>query len=283
MHPETIPEDIYSLLDDDNHHIANEENIQFFGEAFKAMLRDRLTKREVKSGEDVLRFSSIGKPDRQLWMLANKSETLEKMGGKQNFKFLYGDCIELLLLFLAAEAGHKVERAQEELEVDGVKGHIDAVIDGVLVDSKSASRFAYPKFADGTYIFDDPFGYVPQLSAYAHAAEIDKAGFLVACKDTGDICYAPLDAAYLKGNTPASRIEHLRGVIGQDTPPPKCYEDVPEGKSGNRRLGVGCSYCAAKDECWSDANGGKGLRKFYYSGGPKWLTKVVKEPKVGEA
>lgn len=282
MSPETIPEDIFALLDDDNHHEANEDNIQWAGEAFKNMLRERLTKREVKSGEDVLRFSSIGKPDRQLWMLANKSEMLEKMGGKQNFKFLYGDCIELLLLFLAAEAGHRVERQQEELEVDGVKGHIDAVIDGVLVDSKSASRFAYPKFANGTYVFDDPFGYVPQLSAYAHAAEIDKAGFLVACKDTGDICYAPLDEAYLRGNNPTDRIAHVRKIVASEEIPEKCYDTVPEGKSGNRRLDVGCAYCPAKDECWKDANSGKGLRKFYYSGGPKWLTEVKKEPKVGE-
>jgi hypothetical protein len=216
-------------------------------------------------------------------MLANKSETLEKMGGKQNFKFLYGDCIELLLLFLAAEAGHTVERQQEGLEVDGVKGHIDAVIDGVLVDSKSASRFAFPKFIDGTFVFDDPFGYIPQLSAYAHAAKVDKAGFLVACKDTGDICYAPLDNAYISGNDPEGRIASLRNTIASDIPPPRCYDDQPEGKSGNRRLGVGCSYCPAKEECWKDANGGKGLRKFYYSGGPKWLTVVKKEPKVDEA
>lgn len=282
MSPETIPEDIYKLLEDDNHHEANEENIQWAGEAFKALLRDRLTKREVKSGEDVLRFSSIGKPDRQLWMLANKSETLEKMGGKQNFKFLYGDCIELLLLFLAAEAGHEVTRQQEELEVDGIKGHIDAVIDGVLVDSKSASRFAYPKFADGTYVFDDPFGYVPQLSAYAHAADLDKAGFLVACKDTGEICYAPLDQSYIRGNRPSERIKRVRDVIDLPEPPGRCYDDVPEGKSGNRRLGVGCSYCAAKTECWKDSNSGAGLRKFYYSGGPKWFTVVKKEPKVAE-
>ncbi len=48
------------------------------------------------------------------------------------------------------------------------------------------------------------------------------------------------------------------------------------------KLSVGCSYCAYKNDCWSDANDGHGLRKFIYSKGPRWLTKVVSEPNVPE-
>lgn len=282
MSPETIPEDIYKLLDDDNHHEANEENVQWAGEAFKALLRERLTKREEKSGEDVLRFSALGKQDRQLWYDANDSEGAEKMGGKQNFKFLYGDCIELLLLFLAMESGHEVKDQQKEVTVDGVKGHIDARIDGVLVDAKSASPFGFRKFTSGEYLFDDPFGYIAQLSGYANAEGDKRAGWLIADKVDGAIAYVELDPVYIRGNKPEDRIEHLREVLSSPNPPARCYEDVPEGKSGNHKLGVGCSYCKHKEKCWADANGGKGLRKFFYSKGPVWLTKVVKEPKVAE-
>lgn len=282
--PSTIPEDIYKLLDDSTHHEVSEENVQWAGEAFKDLLRTRLTKREVKTGEGVLRFSSLGKQDRQLWYLANKPEAAEKMHGKQNFKFLYGDAIEVLLLFLTKEAGHEVTHEQAEVEIAGVKGHMDAVIDGVVSDCKSASSFSFQKFKDGSFKMEDPFGYIPQLSGYATALNEDKrAGFLVADKVHGDITYAEIDEYDIKGNRPEPRIEHLRTVIASDTPPKRCYDPVPEGKSGNMKLGIGCSYCAFKDECWKDANNGQGLRKFFYSRGPVWLTEVKREPKVGES
>lgn len=282
--PSTIPEDIYKLLDDSTHHEVSEDNVQWAGEAFKDLLRTRLTKREVKSGEGVLRFSSLGKKDRQLWYQANMPDAAEKMPGKQNFKFLYGDAIEVLLLFLTREAGHVVTHEQAEVEVDGVKGHMDAVIDNVPVDCKSASTYSFQKFKDGSFLFEDPFGYIPQLSGYANAlGETKRAGFLVADKVHGDITFAELDEYTIEGNPPAPRIAHLRKVIAKDTPPERCYPTIPEGKSGNMKLGVGCSYCAFKDECFKDANGGKGLRKFFYSRGPVFLTHVAKEPKVDEA
>lgn len=282
MSPETIPEDIYKLLDADNHHEANEDNVQWAGETFKALLRERLTKREEKSGEDVLRFSALGKPDRQLWYDANDSEGAEKMDGKQYFKFLYGDCIELLMLFLAKEAGHDVQDCQKEVVSDGVPGHIDAIVDGVLVDVKSASPYGFNKFRDGSYVFDDPFGYISQLAGYANALSHKRAGWLVADKVSGDIAYVELDEAYIRGNDPKARISHLREVLHSASPPEKCFEDVPEGKSGNRKLAAGCGYCRHKEKCWADANGGKGLRKFFYAKGPVWLTEVHKEPKVAE-
>lgn len=280
--PSTIPEDIYALLADDNHHEVSEENVEWAGEVFKNLLRTRLQKREPKRGEAVLRFSALGKKDRQLWYEANMPEVKEKMPGKQNFKFLYGDTIEVLLLFLAREAGHTVENTQLGVECDGVNGSIDADIDGILTDVKSASSYSFEKFKSGSYLFDDPFGYVAQLSAYASALERDRAGFLVADKVHGDIAFVEFDKAYIDGNPPAPRIAKLREVINDASPPERCYEPVPEGKSGNLKLGVGCSYCGFKDECWKDANGGKGLRKFVYSRGPVWLTAVAKEPRVDE-
>ena len=281
--PTSLPEDIFNLLDDDNHHEASEENIAWAGEVFMDLLRRRLTKREEKRGEEVLRFSALGKKDRQLWYQANKPEVAEKLGGKQQFKFLYGDVLEVLALFLAKEAGHVVENCQAGVECDGVKGSIDAEIDGVLVDVKSASSYSFEKFKSGSYLFDDPFGYVSQLSGYATARERERAGFLVVDKVNGNIAFTELDRLDIDANPPAPRIKHLREVVNSETPPERCYPAVPEGKSGNMKLGIGCSYCPFKDECWKDANGGKGLRKFIYSRGPVWLTEVHKEPRVDES
>jgi hypothetical protein len=68
----------------------------------------------------------------------------------------------------------------------------------------------------------------------------------------------------------------------QDSPPDRCYDDIPDGVSGNRKLAIGCLYCSHKRTCWSDANQGKGLRVFQYAKGHRFLTNVAKEPNVDE-
>ena len=50
------------------------------------------------------------------------------------------------MLLFARMAGHDVTEEQKELELDGVKGHKDATIDGWVCDIKSASSFGFKKF-----------------------------------------------------------------------------------------------------------------------------------------
>lgn len=270
--------DIYALLDEDSHHEPSEENLKWIGNAVQELLRSRLSARERAAA--TLRFSSLGRPDRQLWYQTHAPDKAERMLPKTYFKFLYGDVIELLLLFLAKEAGHEVTHEQAEVEVDGVKGHVDAVIDGVTVDCKSASSYSFNKFVSGAFVSSDPFGYVKQISGYRKALGTERAGFLVADKVHGDIHFAEVSPEILAANEPSSRIKHLREVLSNEREPEKCYPDKPEGASGNRVLDIGCSYCPYKFHCWRDANGGKGLQVYHYSSGPKFLTKVVKEPRV---
>lgn len=275
-----LPKDIYSLFNDEEHHEPSEENLQALGQNIQSLVRTRLAQRDERSP---LRFSNLGKPDRQIWFQANRPELAEKMSAKTFFKFLYGDVIEQLLLFLAKEAGHTVEHEQAEVEVDGIKGHIDARIDGIVVDVKSASPYSYKKFFDGTLFENDPFGYIGQLSSYGTTVEPGKpAAFLVADKVHGDIGLSEVsEEVVAKYNVP-ERIDHLKRVIESPELPPRCYEDIPEGKSGNRKLGVNCSYCPFKKECWKDANNGRGLRTFLYYKGPVFLTNVEREPDVPE-
>ena len=127
MDPKTLPEDIFKLLDSETDHEVSEENVQWAGEVFKDILRSRFRKREPRHGEKAIVFSSLGKPDRQTWYAANLPEYAEKMTGKQNFKFLYGGAIEVLLLFLAKESGHEVTHLQHRVEMDGIGGYTDAV------------------------------------------------------------------------------------------------------------------------------------------------------------
>jgi len=271
----TLPQDIYELFNPEKDHIVNERNLEAFAENLKDIFRTRLQARPP--AETPLRFSSLGKPDRQIWMDGNPTGDERPLSGKTYFKFLYGDVIEAVVLFLAQEAGHVVESPQAEVEVDGVKGHIDAIIDGVVVDVKSASPHGYKKFVYGTVQEDDPFGYVQQLAGYSSVLTPGKEAAWVAMdKVGGGLCVSTLPSQVINEFDPQERITHLKKVLESDDPPGHCYVPVPDGKSGNMKLPTGCSYCKHLSRCWPTA------RKFLYSTGPRYLTTVVKTPDVPE-
>lgn len=274
-HLDTLVKDIYDLFDEDNHVEIKPEHLEDFTRNVSEILQQRLAKAKPRDG--VLRFSNLGRKDRQLWYEANRPDLKEKFPGKTLLKFLYGDVIEQLLLLLVKAAGHKVELEQHEIEVDGIKGHIDAIIDGVTVDVKSASPIAFKKFEQGTLFDDDPFGYIGQISGYASVlTPREGAAFLAFDKVHGDIAILNVHQSTVAEFDPARRIEHLKQVIASKHIPPRCYEDKEDGKSGNRKLGTNCSYCFAKHDCWP------GLRGFLYSTGPRWLTQVNRLPEVRE-
>ena len=275
---ETLPEDIYDLLDK-GEHISTEANLMMLGDDIRYAVDHSL--QQSKALKPIIRASSIGKAcDRQQWYDLHGFEGIP-LQSHTRLMFLYGHVIEALLLFLAKEAGHTVEREQEEVEVYGIKGHIDAVIDGVVVDVKSTSPRSFDKFKDGTLATDDPFGYVKQIDFYKLGLD-ERGGFLAMDKQNGHLCW------YEVKGIPTGvekRIKTLKRLEKEDTPEPERvgkYVDVPDGKSGNRTLCVECKYCSHKLSCWADANDGKGLRVFMYSSGPKFLTEVAKLPKVDE-
>lgn len=273
---ETLPADIYELFNPDKTHECNEKYLDDFCTNLKDLLRVRLS--EQKQARTPLRFSSLGKPDRQLWFEAHPIEgSKEPMTPKTYFKFLYGDVIEQLVLYLTKEAGHSVEQEQGEVEVDGVLGHIDAIIDGVVVDVKSASPYGYKKFEARNVEADDPFGYVAQLSGYANVLTPgNEAAWVAMDKVSGDICVSPLSASTIRHYPPEEQIKHQKEIINLETPPKLCYEPVADGKSGNMRLPTPCSYCSHKYRCHPS------LRTFLYSNGPRFLTVVTREPDVPE-
>jgi hypothetical protein len=271
----TLPEDIFSLFDPAFDHVVSEDNLEAFCVNMKEILRSRL--RQPAPRGAVLRFSALGKPDRQLWMEANLTGEEEAIPNKTYLKFLYGDVVEQLILFLVKEAGHSVEMEQAEVQFNGVKGHIDAKIDGVIVDVKSASSFGYKKFKEGTVEQDDPFGYVSQLAGYADVLTPGReAAWLAFDKSSADVCVATLSSSLIKDSPPGPRIAHLKAVLESPEIPVRCYEPVPDGKSGNMKLAIGCSYCKFKKRCFPEA------RTFIYSTGPRFLTHVERLPDVYE-
>mgnify|MGYP003109405354 FL=1 len=278
---DTLVEDIYNLFNLDPIDMDEEEvdkHIDTFGEMLKVHIKDFLY--EVPKDRTGLRLSAIGKPDRKIWLDVNSPLEEEQLKPCTRIKFLYGYILEELLLLFSTIAGHDVKDQQKEVHVDGVAGHQDSVIDGVLVDCKSASGFGFEKFRKNNLVEDDPFGYVAQISAYAQANGIDTAAFLAINKSTGEICLSKLHQMDMINAE--ARVKHLKNIVSKDSLPDKCYTDMPDGKSGNRSLAVGCVYCSYKQTCWADSNQGKGLRVFKYAKGNKFLTQVVREPDVEE-
>lgn len=264
------------------------ETIEKFGQALAGIIASRLI-REPK--EPSLRMSNIGKPcKRQLWYEINQPGTGEPFRAETYMKFLYGDVIEELLLFLAELSGHEVKGRQDTQEIEGIKGHRDAIIDGMVVDTKSASPGSFKKFTNGTLREDDSFGYYEQLGNYVKAGGEDplvidkqKGGFLVLDKVGGKIC---LDVHDYKDYSPVESIQNTKDAVSQSEPPERGFEPKDDGyknpktkefvPNGNKVLGLNCSYCDQKFNCYPD------LRTFISSYGPKYFTKVVKEPKMLE-
>ena len=273
----TLIPDIHKLLDDGKEGFS-EKNIQEFFQALRGDIEEFLSP-ETRGNKGRLRMSSIGKHDRQLWYAFNDKKK-RSIPSQLKLKFFFGNLVESFLLFLVQEAGHKVTDRQKEVVIDSIKGHIDAKIDGVVVDVKSASDFGFKKFKENTLFVDDPFGYVGQLSGYIQAEGGDSGYFLAYNKNTAEMSLLELDE--LTMIDAQKRIATLKKVMKQKNAPERCYADKAEGKSGNRIVNSNCTFCDYKHECWSDANDGEGIRVFDYKPRPKYFSHVAREPLVEE-
>ena len=270
---ESLVEDIYEVLKTNQaaEGVDVEKVIDDFGEAMKNILKNQvLTKHEDKR---TLRMSNIGKQELYLWYLHNGYEA-EKMTSQTLMKFLYGHATEELVLALAELSGHTVTNKQGKAEVEGIKGSMDCVIDGVLIDVKTASPFGFKKFKEGSVRSDDPFGYLDQLRGYAESLGKDEGGWLVIDKTNGALCTNIESFKY--DDDIKDRIKYLKCMVEDNISPEKCFAPVPDGKSGNLKLAMQCSYCVYKRHCYPE------VKVFSYSTGPRFLTKIVNYPKVNE-
>lgn len=267
---DTLVDDIYTLLRDGKD--VSDADAKVFGERMEELIKTRLAPREDR--DFTLRMSNIGRAANQLWY-ESKGYPREEIPANVKMKFLYGDIVEELSLFLAEQAGHTVTHQQKEVEVEGVKGHMDCKIDGVTMDVKSTSGFAFKKFKEKKLYHDDPFGYIAQISGYVHAEGETEGGFFAINRDHGHMCTMMVSKDKLI-DAPG-RINYLKNILSKDEPPSKAFcQELKTEKNGNEILGSKCSFCDYKHDCH------KGLRTFLYSTGPKFFTKVESLPRVYE-
>ena len=279
---DTLVEDIYAVLDGLSHGkplSIDEEQLDTTLENIKQSILEWSNPSE-RNKSFTLRMSNIGRPLRQLWYDSRAEESTHVPKASDQIKFLYGHILEEIVLMLARAAGHNVTDQQKDAEVSGVQGHMDAKIDGEVVDVKTASRFAFAKFEKGSLFDNDPFGYLAQLAGYEASEGTSAGGFLVINKESGELClHRPDD---LEKPNVEQKIKEVKDALSVDEPPVRCYTPVADGKSGNMKLPKNCVFCPYKFDCHADANDFEGLRVFKYSSGPVYLTDVVNTPRVEE-
>ena len=273
---DNLIEDIYTSLtplSGDEALDIDDSLIDEVGESIKKAIKGWATP-TARNARFTLRMSNIGKPARQLWFENNYGKGDRDVPPHTFIKFLYGHVVEEIMLMLVKMAGHKVTDEQKEVDVLGIKGHIDCKIDGEVVDIKTTSPFSFVKFKHGTLRDDDPFGYIGQLAGYEAAEGTSNGGLLAINKVTGELAlYQPED---LDKPVTESVIEGLKHEFKSHLPPPLCYEPVRDGAKGNMRINKNCSYCPFKFKCFDN------LRVFKYAKGPQYLSKVVVTPRVEE-
>lgn len=254
---------------------------EFLSTSIAKVAQDRFSKKQEPRG--YLSLSSLGTPcNRKLWYKINQTKDAEPLTAEALGTFFYGDLLEVLVLALAKAAGHKVEGMQDRVSIGGIKGHRDAVIDGVTVDVKSASKQGFEKFKNHNLREDDPFGYISQLSSYVAAGKYDplvkdktRGAFLVVQKDRFKLCLDEYDFAEEIENK-GKEIEGVKAMVAGPIPEER-IPPVPQSKSSpNTKLSTTCGYCEFRKVCWPEA------RTFLYSTGPEFLVEVVNEPRVME-
>jgi hypothetical protein len=228
-----------------------------------------------------LRLSGMGdRCPRALWHSIHSPNEAEPLPPWATLKFAFGDVIEALAIQLAKAAGHDVRGEQDELELLGIKGHRDCVIDGCLVDVKSCSGRQFAKYKNKTVENSDGFGFLFQLDGYSLACDSDSlvvvkdyAYILAIHKELGHVCL------YEHKTRPVAikeRIVEYKRVVKLATPPPCECKTMGYGGSGNVKLDTRASYEPFKYCCFPN------LRCFLYSDGPVYLTQVRRIPDVPE-
>lgn len=241
------------------------------------------------SSDTMLRMSELGEPCLRKLVYKRFHPNLglppnaEKGPPTLPVKFLFGDYVEEIALYLAQEAGHAVTDRQREVEIrpSGTSwyavGHLDAVIDGHVVDVKSASDFAFAKYKrEGLTLETDGFGYRYQIDAYATALKTDQRGFLFMNKQDGGLYW--LDRTTEPLIDIDQRIRDIGTTVSiylSSGTAPDRLPTVVEKKTGFNKLGVVCSYCPFKHACYSGT--GDTLQGYIVSSRPVYYVNVDPE------
>ena len=268
----------------------DEKLIDEFAENCKALIKKQFTSDRDRSFR--VRMSGIGRPLCQLQMEKAGAER-EQSPYNNKLRFLIGDMIEALTVFIIKSSGIKVDSEQKGVKrknkyfENGLTGTYDIEINNKIFDIKSASDWSFKnKFnmGFGAVAEKDVFGYLSQGYLYADTEKKDFGGWIVINKSSGEICLTepPKDDKVYKDKGLKVANDNINALM-QNKPFERCFDEVEETYrnklTGNKRLDSVCEWCSFKHPCWGgkiqklpqqvfDENGNhrsKNPRHFWYT------------------
>ena len=235
--------------------------VEEFGEACKSALRKQFTGERRSNFKP--RMSNIGRPLCQLQM---EAQNIKGEGQPYNVKMrnTFGDLIEALSIFVLKSAGVKIEDEQKSVKYkfngSAIEGRYDVKINKKIWDIKSASPYSFKnKFGEAggfeAVVKDDAFGYISQGYLYSESEKLPFGGWIVINKSTGEwvVCETPLLDNEYKVNAIQTAKSNIHSLEKKE-PFKRCYDEIEETfrtkKTGNKVLGMTCSFCSYKLPCW---------------------------------
>ena len=260
---------------------------------FAELSRKALEKHFTRKKEDFrLRMSNVGKPLCQLQMQAKGVEP-EKPSHDFIVRMIIGDMLEALVIVLLKAAKIEVKSQHQKVSLgvgdSQIEGEYDIELDDGIYDIKSVSPFSFTtKFnADNGYDKikqSDSFGYISQGHGYGMAANKPFKGWIAINKTTGEIVFTDSKHTDEEKKEVYSKIYNTSVALLDEKPFERCFTDVEEvyysKPTGNRTLGIECSYCPYKHDCWDNLE----FRRQLPSKGknPKWTWYTKIDPKWTE-
>ena len=240
---------------------ADKKLVEEFGEACKNALLKQFT--EDRKSKFEIRMSNAGRPLCQLQM---EAKGVKGEGQPYNVKIrnTFGDLIEALALFIMKSAGVNIKNEQKkvtyEFEGNKIEGKQDVEIENKIWDIKSASPYSFDKKfgEEGGFqevVRDDTFGYASQGFLYSESQNKDFGGWIAINKSTGEwaVCETPKLVEPYKSEAIKKAKDNVK-AIKDGAPFKRQYEAIEEkfrGKpTGNKVLGLACSFCPYKLPCW---------------------------------
>ena len=240
---------------------VSDKLIDEFGEMCKDAFRKQFTNKREKSFR--ARMSNIGKPLCQLQMEKSNAEP-EGQPYNNKMRNTFGDLIEALAVTIIKASGIKVDSTQKSVSYNMDKSKIDGTYDieigNSIYDIKSASPYAFEhKFGDeggfNSIVEDDSFGYLSQGYLYSESENKKFGGWIVINKSTGEwlVTETPTEDEKYKNIAINLSKENLH-ALDEGKPFRRCFSDIEETfrkiPTGNRVLGIVCSFCPYKFPCW---------------------------------
>ena len=257
---------------------------------FAELSRKALEKHFTRKKEDFrLRMSNVGKPLCQLQMQAKGVEP-EKPSHDFIVRMIIGDMLEALVIVLLKAAKIEVKSQHQKVSLGvgdrQIEGEYDIELDDGIYDIKSVSPFSFTtKFnADNGYDKikpSDSFGYISQGHGYGMAANKPFKGWIAINKTTGEIVFTDAKHTDEEKKEVYSKIYNNSVALLEEKPFERCFTDIEEvyysKPTGNRTLGIECSYCPYKHDCWDNLE----FRRQLPSKGknPKWTWYTKIDPK----